>query len=141
MKLSRLEAIFPTFALLLACAGAWFVPQVFVPLKAAIVPALGLIMFGMGLTLTAAQLSAVLRRPRWLLLGIGLQFAVMPVLAFGIAARLGLAPTLAAGLILVGACPGGTASNVMTYLARGDVALSVAMTAASTIVALLSTPV
>ena len=140
MKLSRLEAIFPTFALLLACAAAWFVPQVFVPLKAAIVPALGLIMFGMGLTLTAAQLSAVLRRPRWLLLGIGLQFAVMPVLAFGIAARLGLAPTLAAGLILVGACPGGTASNVMTYLARGDVALSVAMTAASTIVAPLATP-
>lgn len=140
MKSSRLEAFFPTFALLAACAGAWFVPQAFVPLKGAIVPALGLIMFGMGLTLTGPQLTGVLRRPRWLLLGIGLQFLIMPTLAWSLAELLGLPPTLAAGLILVGACPGGTASNVMTYLARGDVALSVAMTAASTIVAPLATP-
>lgn len=140
MNAARREALLPTAALLLACAGAWFVPQAFVPLKVAIVPALGLIMFGMGLTLTGPQLTAVLRRPRWLLLGIGLQFLIMPALAWGIAAKLGLPATLAAGLILVGACPGGTASNVMTYLARGDVALSVAMTAASTFVAPLLTP-
>lgn len=130
----------PTAALLLACVGAWFVPQLFAPLKGAIVPALGLIMFGMGLTLTGPQLTAVLRRPRYLLLGIGLQFLIMPALAWGLAELLQLPPTLAAGLILVGACPGGTASNVMTYLARGDVALSVAMTAASTLVAPLLTP-
>lgn len=137
---TRQEALLPTAALLLACAGAWFAPQVFVPLKAAIVPALGLIMFGMGLTLTGAQLAAVLRRPRWLLLGIGLQFAVMPAVGWALAGALHLPAALAAGVILVGACPGGTASNVMTYLARGDVALSVAMTAASTLVAPLLTP-
>jgi BASS family bile acid:Na+ symporter len=134
------DGLAPTGLLLAACAAAWFVPQALVPLKGAIVPALGLIMFGMGLTLTGPQLTAVLRRPRWLLLGIGLQFLIMPTLAWGLAELLGLPPTLAAGLILVGACPGGTASNVMTYLARGDVALSVAMTAASTLVAPLATP-
>ena len=126
--------------LLLACAGAWFAPQALVPLKGAIVPALGLIMFGMGLTLTGAQLAAVLRRPRWLLLGVALQFGLMPMLGWGIAGLLDLTPVLAAGLILVGACPGGTASNFMTYLARGDVALSVAMTAVSTLAAPLLTP-
>lgn len=140
MNSARREALLPTAALLLACAAAWCLPQAFVPLKVAIVPALGLIMFGMGLTLTGPQLAAVLRRPRWLLQGIGLQFLIMPTLAWAIAAKLGLPPTLAAGLILVGACPGGTASNVVTYLARGDVALSVAMTAASTLVAPLATP-
>ncbi|MDD3650856.1 bile acid:sodium symporter family protein [Immundisolibacter sp.] len=140
MKSTLSEALFATAALLLACAAAWLAPQAFVPLKPLITPALGLVMFGMGLTLTGAQLAAVLRHPRWLLLGIGLQFVIMPTLAFVIAGRLGLSAPLAAGLILVGACPGGTASNVMTYLARGDVALSVAMTAASTLIAPLATP-
>ena len=140
MKKSVFEAVFPTVVLLVACAAAWLAPQAFVPLKSLIVPMLGLVMFGMGLTLTGAELAAALRRPRWLLLGIGLQFAVMPVAGFAIAAWFGLSAPLAAGLILVGACPGGTASNVMTYLARGDVALSVAMTAASTLVAPLATP-
>ena len=140
MENNILEAAIPTALLLLACVAAWFVPQAFVPLKALIVPMLGLVMFGMGLTLTGAELAAVLRRPRWLLLGIGLQFLIMPTLAFVIAGWLGLSAPLAAGLILVGACPGGTASNVMTYLARGDVALSVAMTAASTLIAPLATP-
>jgi BASS family bile acid:Na+ symporter len=130
----------PVGVLLAACLLAWWLPQALVPLKVAIVPALGLIMFGMGLTLTGAQLTAALRRPRWLLLGVALQFAVMPLLAYAIAGYLGLSSTLAAGLILVGACPGGTASNVMVYLARGDVALSVAMTAVSTLAAVLLTP-
>ncbi|WP_372719335.1 bile acid:sodium symporter family protein [Immundisolibacter sp.] len=134
------QAWIPTALLLVACAAAWLVPQAFVPLKGAIVPALGLIMFGMGLTLTGPQLTAVLRRPRWLLMGIGLQFVVMPAAALGLAMALDLPPTLAAGLILVGTCPGGTASNVVTYLARGDVALSVAMTATSTLLAPLATP-
>ncbi|MFZ5492723.1 MAG: bile acid:sodium symporter family protein [Pseudomonadota bacterium] len=134
------SALLSTAALLLACVGAWAAPQLFVPLKGAIVPALGLIMFGMGLTLTGTQLAAVLRRPRWLVLGIVLQFAVMPILGWALAAGFGLPPALAAGVILVGACPGGTASNVMTFLARGDVALSVAMTAVSTLAAPLLTP-
>ena len=84
MPSPRQEALLPTAALLLACVGAWFVPQLFTPLKVAIVPALGLIMFGMGLTLTGPQLTAVLRRPRWLMLGIGLQFLTMPALAWGL---------------------------------------------------------
>jgi BASS family bile acid:Na+ symporter len=104
------------------------------------VPALGVIMFGMGVTLRPAQILAVLRRPRVLALGVSLQYLVMPAVAWAVASLLMLPPLLAAGLVLTGACPGGTASNVMTYLARGNVALSVTMTTVSTLLAPLATP-
>nr|MCU0948450.1 bile acid:sodium symporter [Porphyrobacter sp.] len=102
--------------------------------------ALGVIMLAMGLTLTFEDYRALARLPKALLAGVALQFVVMPLSGFVIARALELEPGLAVGLILVACCPGGTASNVVTYIARGHVALSVAMTMASTLAAVVLTP-
>ncbi len=102
--------------------------------------ALGVIMLAMGLTLSFKDYRGLAKMPRALLAGVGLQFAVMPLSGFVIARALGLEPGLAVGLILVACCPGGTASNIVTYIARGHVALSVAMTMASTLAAVVLTP-
>ena len=104
-------------------------------------PMLGIIMFGMGLTLTAQDFRIILRRPKDILIGCLTQFTVMPLLAWGLTRAFSLPEELAIGVFLVGCCPGGTASNVITYLAKGDLALSVGMTAASTLIAPLLTPV
>ena len=103
-------------------------------------PMLGIIMFGMGLTLSPQDFQVVLSRPRDILIGCLTQFTVMPLLALGLTWAFSLPEELAIGVILVGCCPGGTASNVITYLAKGDLALSVGMTAASTLLAPLLTP-
>ena len=103
-------------------------------------PMLGIIMFGMGLTLSAQDFKIVLSRPKDILIGCLTQFTVMPLLAWGLTKVFPLPQELAIGVILVGCCPGGTASNVITYLAKGDLALSVGMTAASTLLAPLLTP-
>ncbi len=103
-------------------------------------PMLGVIMFGMGLTLAPADFKIVLSRPKDILIGSLTQFTVMPLLALGLTWAFALPKELAIGVILVGCCPGGTASNVITYLAKGDLALSVGMTAASTLLAPLLTP-
>lgn len=87
-----------------------------------------------------ADFAVVARRPWALLLGVAAQYLVMPLVGFGLAQVLGLSAALAAGLVLVVAAPGGTASNVMVYLSRGDTALSVAMTSVSTLLAPLLTP-
>lgn len=101
---------------------------------------LAIIMFGMGLTIETEAFRAVLTRPRALFAGCVAQFTVMPLLAFALAKAFSLPADLALGVILVGCAPGGTASNVITYLARGDVALSVGMTIVSTLLAPLMTP-
>ena len=101
---------------------------------------LGIIMLGMGMTLHWQDFSHVLRHPRDLGLGLVVQFGCMPLLAFALCHVFALPPELAMGMILVGTAPGGTASNVLTFIARGDVAFSVAMTAAATLVSLLLTP-
>ncbi len=103
-------------------------------------PLLGVIMFGMGLTLSPHDFKVVLSRPKDILIGCLAQFTVMPLLAFGLSWAFSLPKELALGVILVGCCPGGTASNVITYLAKGDLALSVGMTATSTLLAPLLTP-
>lgn len=103
-------------------------------------PLLGVIMFGMGLTLSPADFRIVLSRPKDILIGCLAQFTVMPLLALGLTWAFSLPKELALGVILVGCCPGGTASNVITYLAKGDLALSVGMTATSTLLAPLLTP-
>ncbi|MCR4823796.1 MAG: bile acid:sodium symporter family protein [Bacteroidales bacterium] len=114
------------------------------PMKAlgtrAINPLLGLIMFGMGLTLSAKDFRIILQRPKDVLLGCLAQFTIMPALAWLLVRIFALPQDLAIGVLLVGCCPGGTASNVITYMAKGDLALSVGMTAASTILAPLVTP-
>lgn len=131
-----------TFALwvLLFAALAFFLPGWFLPATAWIVPLLGLIMFGMGLTLKAADFAEVARRPLWVALGVGAQFLIMPGLAWLLCQLLSLPPEVAVGVILVGCCPGGTASNVITWFSRGDVALSVAITAVTTLLAPVVTP-
>ena len=106
----------------------------------AINPMLGVIMFGMGLTLSPHDLKIVLSRPKDILLGCLAQFIVMPLLAWFLTWAFSLPKELALGVILVGCCPGGTASNVITYLAKGDLALSVGMTATSTLLAPILTP-
>lgn len=106
----------------------------------AINPLLGVIMFGMGLTLSAEDFKVVFRRPKDMLIGCLAQFTIMPLLAWLLVRMFALSEGLAIGVILVGCCPGGTASNVITYLAKGDLALSVGMTTVSTILAPLLTP-
>lgn len=105
-----------------------------------ITPLLGVIMFGMGLTLKPIDFKPVVMHPKDILVGELAQFVVMPSVAWLLCKLLNLPMELALGVILVGCCPGGTASNVICYLAKGDVALSVAMTGVSTLLAPLVTP-
>ena len=103
-------------------------------------PLLGVIMFGMGLTLNLRDFKIVFSRPMDVVVGCLAQFIVMPLLAWGLSRVFQLDEALALGVVLVGCCPGGTASNVITYLAKGDLALSVGMTGVSTLLAPLLTP-
>ena len=130
---------FALWAIVFAIIG-YSLPQPFVPLKGTIPYALGVIMFGMGLTLRARDFEEIVRRPAQVLLGVVAQFLIMPLLAVALVHVFALDPMVALGVILVGCCPGGTASNVMTYLARGDVALSVTITSCSTLLSPLLTP-
>lgn len=101
---------------------------------------LGVVMFGMGLTLNLHDFKIVFSRPKDIMIGCLAQFTIMPLLAWGLTRLFSLDEALALGVVLVGCCPGGTASNVITYLAKGDLALSVGMTGVSTIMAPLLTP-
>ncbi|MBP3041382.1 bile acid:sodium symporter family protein [Bacillaceae bacterium Marseille-Q3522] len=101
---------------------------------------LGIIMFGMGMTLSINDFKSVLKQPKSVIIGILAQFIIMPGLAFLLAKGLRLSDDVAVGVILVGCCPGGTASNVMTYLAKGNTALSVAITSCTTLLAPIVTP-
>ncbi|HBO0757597.1 TPA: bile acid:sodium symporter family protein [Pseudomonas aeruginosa] len=138
--LSRfVSASFPFWVLLFAIL-AFFRPAWFLPLTAAIAPLLGLVMFGMGLTLKGEDFREVARHPIRVLIGVLAQFVIMPGLAWLLCRLLQLPAEIAVGVFLVGCCPGGTASNVMTWLSRGDVALSVAITSVTTLLAPLVTP-
>ena len=99
-----------------------------------------IVMFGMGLTLKLSDFKLVLTRPKDILIGCATQFSIMPLLAFALGKLFALDNALLAGVILVGTCPGGTASNVITYLSEGDVALSVGMTSVNTLLAPVLTP-
>lgn len=106
----------------------------------AITPLLAIVMFGMGLTMKPADFGPVFTRPKEIIIGELAQFIIMPMLAWLLCYLLKLPTELALGMILVGCCPGGTASNVMCYLAKGDVPLSIAMTTVSTLLAPIVTP-
>lgn len=131
-----------TFAIwvLVFAALAFFMPAQFAGLGKYISILLGIVMFGMGMTLTLKDFGEVIRQPKSVLIGVLSQFIVMPLLAYGLAKGLNLPAEIAIGVILVGACPGGTASNVMTFLAKGNTALSVAVTSVSTLLAPFLTP-
>lgn len=99
-----------------------------------------IVMFGMGLTFKLEDFKLVFTRPKDIIIGCLAQFTIMPLLAFGLGKVFGLDAALLAGVILVGTCPGGTSSNVITYMSKGDVALSVGMTSVNTVLAPLLTP-
>ncbi len=103
-------------------------------------PLLGIVMFGMGLTLKPDDFRVVFSHPKDVTIGAVTQFTIMPLLAYVLTKVFALPAELAVGVVLVGTCPGGTSSNVMTYLSQGDVALSVGMTAVSTVLAPVLTP-
>ena len=131
-----------TFALwvVLFAGIALIVPEAFVWLKAYIIWMLGIIMFGMGMTMTVDDFKGVLHSPKAVVIGVVAQFMLMPGLAYLLCQLFQLPPEIAIGVILVGCCPGGTASNVITYMAKGNTALSVACTSVSTILAPILTP-
>ena len=140
-KICRYIAKYMAFIVVGAAAVALWQPQTCNWIKpAAINYLLGVVMFGMGLTLKAEDFKIVFSRPKEVIVGFLAQFALMPLIAFLLIKIFALPPELAVGVMLVGTCPGGTASNVITYIAKGDVALSVGMTIVSTIFAPFLTP-
>jgi BASS family bile acid:Na+ symporter len=136
LSVSRL---FPILAIIVALL-AYNDPAPLLAWKTAIIPLLAMIMFAMGLTLRTTDFKRVWQNPQPIALAIIIQFSVMPLAAVLLAKAFGLSDDLTIGMVIVGACAGGTASNVMTYLARGDVALSVSMTLASTLWGVMATP-
>jgi bile acid:Na+ symporter, BASS family len=130
------------FAALIVAGGAvgLLLPEPSAALAPAIPWLLGVIMFGMGLTLAPRDFAVVARHPQAVAVGVVSQFLLMPMLGWGVGTALGFSAALLVGMVLVGSAPGGTASNVIVYLAKGDVALSVAMTTVSTLLAPVLTP-
>lgn len=139
-KLSNFISKYMAVFVILVAVIALFQPWTFKWAAPNIAILLGIVMFGMGTTLRLRDFRLVFQRPKDVFVGALAQFTIMPGLAWLLAKGFGLPPELAAGVILVGTCPGGTSSNVMTYLARGDVALSVSMTMTTTILAPVVTP-
>jgi BASS family bile acid:Na+ symporter len=131
--------LFPLWAIVLSIS-AFFFSATFTGLQAAIVPLLALVMFLMGLTLTEDDFQRIRKNPRPVFVGVLLQFLLMPMLALLLSSMLQLSTQLTAGMVLVGSCAGGTASNVICYLAKGDVALSISMTMSSTLIGVIATP-
>ncbi|GAA0987899.1 bile acid:sodium symporter family protein [Streptomyces rhizosphaericus] len=135
----RAVTVFPLLVLAAGAAGL-VTPGTFSGWAPNVPYLLGVVMFCMGLTMTPRDFSGVAKRPWAVALGLVAHYVIMPGLGWLIAHALGLSPQLAAGVILVGCAPSGTASNVVTYLARGDVALSVSVATVSTVLAPLVTP-
>jgi BASS family bile acid:Na+ symporter len=138
--IAALVNAFPLWALVASALALWE-PRLFTWFSGPLITlGLGVIMLGMGVTLDFEDFRRVSSRRGVIALGVVLQYTVMPLLGWTIAALFGLPTPFAVGLILVACCPGGTASNVVTYIARADVPLSVTMTAISTLVAAAATP-
>lgn len=138
--LNRFVYLFPLWVSMAAGLSLWR-PGLFTWFSGNLISiGLGVIMLGMGLTLQVEDFRRVLRCPAWVLTGVALQYTIMPFLGWALSDAYGLPAPLAVGLILVACCPGGTASNVISYLARVDVALSVTMTSITTLMAIAVTP-
>lgn len=137
--LQRFTSLFPLWAVMLSVV-ALFYPELFLPYRNTIPVLLGLVMFGMGMTLSVEDFLLVLKRPRVILIGTALQYTLMPLIGFALSVAFSLPPELTTGFVLLGSCPGGTASNVICYLAKADVALSIVLTSASTLISFVMTP-
>ena len=140
-KLSDFFGKWMALIVIAVAALALFAPQTCLWIKTSWINwLLGIVMFGMGLTLKMSDFKVVFSRPKDIIIGFIAQFTLMPLIAFALTKAFSLPTEIAVGVILVGTCPGGTSSNVMTYLSKGDVPLSVGMTAVSTLFAPLMTP-
>lgn len=140
-KISEFFGKYMALIVLAVAALALFVPQSSLWIDTSWINyLLMVVMFGMGLTMKPRDFALVFKRPNDILVGTAAQFIIMPALAFGLSKLFQLDPALTAGVVLVGTCPGGTSSNVITYLSKGDVALSVGMTSVNTLLAPLLTP-
>jgi BASS family bile acid:Na+ symporter len=138
--ISKITNAFP-FIVLVASVISFYYPKLFTWFSGNLITyGLGVIMLGMGLTLTLEDFKGVMKYPKLVFLGLILQYTIMPYSGWFCAEVFKLETPLAVGLILVACCPGGTASNVITYLARGNVVLSVTMTSISTLIAIILTP-
>jgi len=137
--LQKFTSLFPLWAVILS-AIAYVYPEYFAPHQGLIVPFLSLIMLGMGVTLSVDNFLAVLKKPSVVILGTLMKYTIMPLSAWIVCSVLKLPADLMIGVILLGCCPGGTAANVICYLAKGDVALSIVLTSVSTLLAFLATP-
>lgn len=137
--LAVLTRLFPLWALLLSVL-AYYTPSTFTPIGPWVTTLLMLIMFGMGVHLKIDDFKRVLSRPAPVAAGIFLHYLVMPLAAWLLAMIFKMPPDLSAGMVLVGSVASGTASNVMIYLAKGDVALSVTISSVSTLVGVVATP-
>lgn len=135
----RMTQLFPLWAIIFSIVAFWK-PDFFAQFKASIIPLLTVVMFGMGMTLKWKNFKKVIKSPGIILIGVSLQYLIMPLSAYIISKTMGLSPALTAGMVLVGSSAGGTASNVITYLAKGDVALSITLTMTSTLIAVVMTP-
>uniref|UniRef100_UPI003898E423 bile acid:sodium symporter family protein n=1 Tax=Fusobacterium simiae TaxID=855 RepID=UPI003898E423 len=141
--ISKIEEIFSKYNWLLILVFsviAFISPEPFLWIVKHTAILLGIAMFGMGTTIQVKDFAQLTKRPKEIMIGCLAQFTIMPLVAWAIATLLDLSTDLALGVILVGCCPGGTASNVITHIAKGDVPLSVSMTITSTIFAPLLTP-
>ncbi|WP_349408281.1 bile acid:sodium symporter family protein [Pseudalkalibacillus sp. SCS-8] len=139
-RISRIAGKYFAVWVIAVALLAYIMPGPFIGLGSYITILLGVVMFGMGLTLKPVDFKLILKKPVPVFIGVAAQYIIMPLIAWGIAYLMGLPPALAAGLVLLGSVPGGTASNVMVYLAKGDLALSVSMTSLSTMLAPIFTP-
>ncbi|WP_107828665.1 bile acid:sodium symporter family protein [Mucilaginibacter yixingensis] len=134
-----------TIAIFAAVSTAMYYPQYFqqwgsLKLAALITPLLQIIMFGMGTSMSLHDFAGVLKNPRGVFIGVTAHFIIMPLIGFTLSQVSGFPPEIAAGMVLIGCCPNGTASNVISYLAKANLALSVTITAVSTLLSPLLTP-
>jgi BASS family bile acid:Na+ symporter len=139
MMIKKISMLFPLWAILVSIF-AYFQPEAVVGFKSWIIPLLVFIMFCMGITLKVEDFKRVLKRPKIIVITTLLQFLLMPLAAFVISRLLNFSTELLVGMILVGAVSGGTASNVIAFLAKADVALSITMTVVSTLLSIVITP-
>ncbi|RXI46245.1 bile acid:sodium symporter [Malaciobacter mytili] len=137
--LKKISALFPLWAIIFSII-CYLQPSLVVDLKGWIIPLLILIMFCMGITLKVEDFKRVLKKPKIIALAVSLQFLIMPLAAFIVSKSFNLSTELLVGMVLIGAVSGGTASNVIAYLAKADVALSITMTIVSTLLSILITP-
>lgn len=139
-KLSAFVGKNLTWLVLLDIVAGYFLPSAFTWSVKNTVPLLGIVMFGMGMTLHASDFRLVLQRPKEVLIGTVCHYTIMPIVAYALVLGFGLSPELAVGMVLLGSCPSGTASNVMGFLAKADVPLSVSITTVSTLLAPIMMP-